>query len=79
MLHEFSFTITFEVLMSYSTNYAPQSSFVSGALNNLRILLPNLVLSLGISIVGSILLTGLTYWLNVAVGIPVIPFLFIMI
>lgn len=65
--------------MSYSTSYAPQSSFVSGALNNLRILLPNLVLSLGISIVGSIVLTGLTYWLNAAFGIPVIPFLFIMI
>ncbi|WP_100903850.1 hypothetical protein [Nostoc flagelliforme] len=65
--------------MSYSTSYAPQSSFVSGALNNLRIFLPNLVLSLGISIVGSIVLTGLTYWLNAAIGIPVIPFLFIMI
>nr|ADO18983.1 hypothetical protein Nfla_1305 [Nostoc flagelliforme str. Sunitezuoqi] len=65
--------------MSYSTSYAPQSCFVSGALNNLRILLPNLVLSLGISIVGSIVLTGLTYWLNAAIGIPVIPFLFIMI
>ena len=65
--------------MSYSTSYAPQSSFVFGALDNLRILLPNLVLSLGISIVGSIVLTGLTYWLNAAIGIPVIPFLFIMI
>ncbi|MBD0389860.1 MAG: hypothetical protein ICV54_25990 [Nostoc sp. C3-bin3] len=65
--------------MSYSTSYAPQSSFVSAALDNLRILLPNLVLSLGISIVSSIVLTGLTYWLNAAIGIPVIPFLFIMI
>ncbi|MBD2440828.1 hypothetical protein [Nostoc sp. FACHB-110] len=65
--------------MSYSTSYAPQSSFVSGALDNLRFFLPNLVLSLGISIVGSIVLTGLTYWLNAAIGLPVIPFLFIMI
>jgi hypothetical protein len=65
--------------MSYPTSYAPQSSFVSGALDNLKILLPNLVLSVGISIVGSIVLTGLIYWLNAATGIPVIPFLFIMI
>lgn len=65
--------------MSSSTSHAPQSFFMSGTLNNLRILLPNLVLSLGISIVGSIVLTGLTYWLNAAIGIPVIPFLFIMI
>jgi hypothetical protein len=64
--------------MYYSATSAPNSSFLSGVLNNLRIFLPNLVLSLLVSVVGSILLTAFTYWLNITIGIPVIPLFFIM-
>ena len=79
LLHDFSLTVTFEALMFYSTSSAPNASFLSGALNNLKILLPNLVLSLVVSVVGSIVLTAFTYGLNVAIGIPVVPFFLIVL
>jgi hypothetical protein len=72
LLHDFSLTVTFEALMSNYTSSAANSSFLSEALNNLKIMLPNLVLSLFVSVVGSILLTALTYGLNVTIGIPVL-------
>jgi hypothetical protein len=65
--------------MFYSTTSAPNSSFLSGALNNLKILLPNLVLSLVVSVVGSIVLTTLTYGLSAAIGIPVFPFFLLVL
>lgn len=48
-------------------------------LEALRHLLPNLILSVGLSILGSVVLTLVTYWLNVGLGIPMVPFLFILI
>jgi hypothetical protein len=78
LLHDFSLTVTFEALMFNYTSSAPNPSFLSEALNNLKIVLPNLVLSLVISVVGSILLTALTYGLNVAIGIPIVPFFLIV-
>jgi hypothetical protein len=78
LLHDFSLTVTFEALMFNYTSSAANPCFLSEALNNLKIMLPNLVLSLVVSVVGSILLTALTYGLNVTIGIPVFPFLFVM-
>ncbi|MBW4509165.1 MAG: hypothetical protein KME64_21980 [Scytonematopsis contorta HA4267-MV1] len=65
--------------MSYSASYAPNSSFLSGIINNLKGWLPNLISSLAISVVGSILLTGFTSWLSFAFGVPLLPFFFIIL
>jgi hypothetical protein len=68
--------------MFSSVNFAPSSNLPqtsNSVLNKLALLFPNLLASLLISIVGSILLTLLSYGLSAAFGFPIFPFLFIMI
>jgi hypothetical protein len=59
--------------------YSPNPSFLSDVLDGLSILLPNLVISVVVSVIGSIVLTVVTYWLSFAVGLPTIPFMFILV
>ncbi|WP_127081129.1 hypothetical protein [Dulcicalothrix desertica] len=64
--------------MSYSASPA-NSSFVHRAIDTLKVAIPNVVVSLVVSVAASVVLTGLAYSLNAAFGIPVIPFFFIML
>jgi hypothetical protein len=64
--------------MSYSASSA-NSSFVDRAIDTIKAVIPNVVVSLVVSVAASIVLSGLTYSLNAAFGIPVVPFFLIML
>ncbi|MBF2004876.1 MAG: hypothetical protein IGS49_05270 [Chlorogloeopsis fritschii C42_A2020_084] len=69
--------------MYSSLSFAPRNSGWTQPfhrfMNTLAYLLPNILLSLVISIIGSIILTIFAYGLSAIVGFPIMPFFLIII
>ncbi|WP_200862348.1 hypothetical protein [Chlorogloeopsis fritschii] len=69
--------------MYSSLSFAPRNSGWTRPfhrfMNTLAFLLPNILLSLVISIIGSIILTIFAYGLSAIAGFPIMPFFLIVI
>ncbi len=69
--------------MYYYQRFAPKNTALMQAstqlMSALRVILPNLLLSLLISIVGSLLLTLFAYWMSAIIGFPIMPFFLVII
>jgi hypothetical protein len=64
--------------MFHSTSSA-NSSFVERTVDTIKAVIPNVVASVVVSVAASVVLTGLTYTLGAAIGIPIFPFFMIML